>query len=545
MKLLQAIVTSSIETLESRQGLGLVECSCTMPDPIKKQARDWGYYSNADGDPIFSFRHIEDPDGKWAVMNRTVPATDFTGRTSYVSHTIALRLTDLKLWMDQHPGRIISPFEFMLGFEWKDKWVGKPRWIKEDEDEEICWDISSYLLKAPIPLECSASAPLLAFDYPRGSSPQAKLLTWKTGKLKSADMLCLFHQAWIALDPWRGENKYRDHLDEPDSSLADAWDCTFTTNLRNERPDPYQWVVLTGESPGNIETLDITEWQSLDDSIITQRIGEPIGSLLVARSKNPEEWATEGICRLLGELRQIQDAKIEECRTELRATIEEIFSKLDRACIEHKEPAEGFDTALQMIDCENVLKDRLEYINKSKSEFGNAINKAEYTTNATNEEYTRKHRSMTGLLKSAESGTNQPCFDKLIVSDIQQYRSDIRILEERFRATVLYYAVSKIASELSKASEEKGKQIATHAEELRGKDKIIDALYRKPTITNSRPTLWRQTHAPAQSQYSWQLLTIMGIVALALGVFLGCVYHDGICSTLKIDKSQSERTDRR
>lgn len=519
MKLFQAIVASSVETLDNRQGLGLVECSQHMPEPIKQQARSWGYSSDANGKPIFSLKHIEASGGKWVVMNRTVPATDFTGRASHVSHTIALRLEDLKNWNNQHPGHLVSPFEFMLRFMWKDAWNGTPRWIEAVEEFELDGNVSSHPLKESMPLECSASALLLSFEFQANGKPRPKRLAWKSSDLNSTEMLSLFHQAWIVLDPWRGERKYGNYLGEPESTLAESWDCTFTTNLRDEPPDPYQWVVLSGRdsSQGNREIVDPTSWQSLNEETISNRIGQPFGNLLVARSQNSEIWAQQRISRLLEEIKQTCDATIEGCRIELERTADGIFSTAENDYANYKKSCDDWDPYLRKIDKSGLFNGQIEYLDGIRQQLKSALGKAESLAAFSKQIYTEKFNELMTLRKSEVIDSHDGQDDELMIdSDLKKYRRRYESLEERLRPTMLYIAASKIADDLTKAAEKNERIITTLKVYLDDKERILNSLYKSGLNPKGNLPSLEKKRAVKRPMFSWQVILSVSVLVLAL-----------------------------
>jgi len=544
MKLFQAIVASSVETLDNRQGLGLVECSQHIPEPIKQQARSWGYSSDANGKPIFSLKHIEASGGKWVVMNRTVPATDFTGRASHVSHTIALRLEDLKNWNNQHPGHLVSPFEFMLRFMWKDAWNGTPRWIEAVEEFELDGNVSSHPLKESMPLECSASALLLSFEFQANGKPRPKRLAWKSSDLNSTEMLSLFHQAWIVLDPWRGERKYGNYLGEPESTLAESWDCTFTTNLRDEPPDPYQWVVLSGRdsSQGNREIVDPTSWQSLNEETISNRIGQPFGNLLVARSQNSEIWAQQRISRLLEEIKQTCDATIEDCRIELERTADGIFSTAENEYANYKRSCDDWDPYLRKIDKSGLFNGRIEFLDSFSQQFQSALRKAESLAYSSKQIYTERFNELITLRKSEVIDPHDGQNDELMIdSDLKKYRRRYEFLQERLRPTMLYVAASKIADDLTKAAEKNEREITTLKVDLDAKERILNSLYKSGlNPKNNLPSLEKK-RAVKRPLFSWQV--ILGVSVLVLALCLGAMWlrrnHESDKTTKINSKSQT------
>ena len=119
MKILQAIATSVSETLEGGKGTGLVLCSKNLPDAIQQEARQFGYPTDAKGQHVYSLKIHETEGCRWIVMNRTVPGVDYTARTDYLSHTIAIREEELKSFLRSRSSVVPSAFEFMAKFRWR------------------------------------------------------------------------------------------------------------------------------------------------------------------------------------------------------------------------------------------------------------------------------------------------------------------------------------------------------------------------------------------------------------------------------------------
>ena len=446
MKVLQAIVTSSVETLDNRQGLGLVLCSKALPEDIRKQARDWGYSQDAKGLPIFSLRRTDVSGTDWIVMNRTVPATDFTGRTSHVSHTIAIRLSDLNQWLGRQSGRIESPFEFMLRYPWADTWAESPHLIEEADDSLI--QAASIKRDERHPREYLPSAPLLAFECPDKRRLVPKSLIWKIDGTKPDELLRLFHEAWVTADPWRVEKNYDDPLEGPNISLAEAWECTFTTNLRNERPDPYKWIMLTSESrgPGNREIMDTAEWSNLGDDEIAQKIGEPFGALLVARSSDPEAWArTETQRRISETISNFERRKEREAGSEQSALIRCIdemkleIGKLEVKIIDHQKANDGTD----------ISEDITKTLASKESEIIGLIQGAEKSHQSMVAEFQSQISPLHNLLKTAhdsiQKGQTGP---SVSLGLFDSSRSEFMGLSDKYREASWHVAALELAKKL-------------------------------------------------------------------------------------------------
>lgn len=335
MKILQAIVTSASETLDGRQGFGLVRCSRILPPLIRQEASDLGYSSDAGGKAIYSLRSCLVAESSWLIMNRTVPDVDYTGRTSHISHTIAVREDELRAFLLSINEGVASVFEFMERFEWKSTWEGEPTWIEETEDLEASGleGFRSSLASTVTPLDPHG---LLCFDYSETNSTKPRRAAWSFAGASPEEMLETFHRAWLCLDPWRGSCKRGGILGEPSVTLRDSWACSFTTNLRHGRPDFYQWVALSAESPTipNRVVIDPAEWNAMSYDAVKERIGSELGSLLVDRCvQGPEEWAN---ARLIDKLKNLEKdyeekarIRVKEAHDDMLALIETLRSKVD------------------------------------------------------------------------------------------------------------------------------------------------------------------------------------------------------------------------
>ena len=531
MKLLQAIVTSSVETLDNRQGFGLVQCSRAMPEPIRQQARNWGYSSDANGHPIFSLKHIDVSGVGWAVMNRTIPATDFTGRTSYVSHTIALRLADLQLWYKKYRGNLVSPFELMLHFPWEEAWDAKPSWIEEMEDMEIGENIGGHLfannaLEEQSPLDGRKFAYLLAFEFPENGKPSPRRSTWDAGSFNSAAILRFFHQTWITLDPWRGGRTYGEYLNEPDVSLAESWDCSFTTNLRNERPDPYQWVVLTGGSSrlGNRGNIDLNEWRNLDEKVVLREIGERYGCLLVERSKEPTVWAQKEIQKLMERHINEQREEFSHSVRKIEEQVDEIIHGVEDYFLENKKDYRSREGQLSnQGHGTKEIEEIDDYIKQSK----NQIDKAIYDLESNHVESSKKLiAAIAPIQEILSSQTAQDFTDQSnplpLPPDLSGKRKDFDAMADKVRLSYLYVSALKRESYLI---EEKHVQAASVAKIERGREKLnieIEGLRAKDRTSAGEIARLKTTASSRRQQPAWQFPILIGasVLALALGVYV-------------------------
>ena len=222
MKIRQAVVTSAADTLDGRQGLGLVLCSRSLPEEIRQKAKDFEHSSGSNSQAIYCLSIVEASGDRWIVMNRAVPDIEYTRRTSHVSHTVAFREEELKQFFHSRNSAIPSAFEFMRNFEWRSSWNDEPTWLEDDADpdEFRTKAFNATVIDGSKPLDPNC---LLAFDPPGTGLSKAKRLAWRFGEVNSEEMLDRFHQAWLCMDPWQGTRKYRELLGEPEVSILDSW----------------------------------------------------------------------------------------------------------------------------------------------------------------------------------------------------------------------------------------------------------------------------------------------------------------------------------
>jgi peptidoglycan hydrolase CwlO-like protein len=302
MKIRQAVVTSAAETLDGRQGLGLVLCSRSLPEEIRQKAREFEHSSGSTSQAIYCLTIVEASGDRWIVMNRAVPDIEYTRRTSHVSHTVAFREEELKQFFHTRISAIPSAFEFMRNFEWLSSWKDELNWLEDDADldEFRTKAFDANLFNVSNPLDPKY---LLAFVHSdTGSKP--KRLAWRFGEGNSEEMLDTFHQAWLCLDPWQGTRKYRDLLGEPEVSMLASWQCTFSTNLLHGRPDPYVWVALSPEFPelASRELIEPLAWKEMLPEEIKDKIDRPFGNLLVERCvQGPEPWAKKQLQEIIAD----------------------------------------------------------------------------------------------------------------------------------------------------------------------------------------------------------------------------------------------------
>jgi Skp family chaperone for outer membrane proteins len=267
------------------------------------------------------------------MMNRTVPSVDYTGRKIYVSHTLAFPRDELVLFLEGTSRKICSAFEFMMTFNWKSSWGESEisRLIEEAEDleasslEAFYPDLEeSQFSESQFPL-----GSLLAFDYSdEGLQIEPKKAAWKFENLTPEEMLTTFHRAWLCLDPWRGTGKYAGLIVQPQVTLRDSWRYSFTTNMRDGRPDAYQWAVLSAGCPTIPNRGEITPaaWEYVSPEEVQEKLGPRIGHLLVERClQGPESWAQRHLREKLRPLQNECEEAVREAKEVLRKEWESII----------------------------------------------------------------------------------------------------------------------------------------------------------------------------------------------------------------------------
>jgi hypothetical protein len=328
MKILQAIVASAVETLDGRQGFGLVCCSHALPKELRQEASDIGYSRDAGGLPIFSLKITEAAGASWILMNRTVPAVDFTGRASYLSHSLALEETSFHDFFPEG-SPVTSVFEFMRHYAWLSSWEGQPKLLEPTEDIDIA-ELRARNYGASKEEEALAPSFLLAFDY-SGDPPKPRRAVWQLEGMNPDNMLELFHQTWFCIDPWCSTKKYSSYLPEPPLSMRDSWKCSFTTNLGNRQSNAYLWVVASPscESIPNRDIIDPTQWQSETSESIKEKIGSDHGVLLVERCiLGPKAWANNALQAKLVEMRSEFAERMKQSNSNFYAEANDVIDRI-------------------------------------------------------------------------------------------------------------------------------------------------------------------------------------------------------------------------
>lgn len=526
MKLLQAIVSSSPETLDGRQGFGLVVCSRSMPEAVRKAAREWEYPADSNGKPVYSFMIVKDRGASWAVMNHTIPATDFTGRSSYVSHTLAVGMEELLQCFGQRPGNVVTPFEVMFHFPWKERWTQADSPHSMEDRDDIVMDDSFFQkrISEPFRPEGVESTPLLAFEYSMPDSVTPRRVGWKVGALEPKDILGLFHAAWITLDPWRGGRNYGEYLGEPNASLADSWECTFATNLRGGRPDDYQWVVL---APGQVsmasrKVIDIEDWKGFQESDVAREIGGDLGSLLVERSRDPDGWARGLIERRIGEIAAdyrkriggLANVKEDEIRDKIREISEKHIDYWDN---------------LVKQDRDNSLVSATGHLDSWRSDIDNIENDIKASNRDLDKEFRKNVSPLYALLGKSSLDSSEERVDA--ISLFPELRAQFEELKLAYEQIYPYgIALNKkceLETELEvlkgfrKESERKKMQLSAEIDRL---NNLVKSLAEKISLkTVGNPSL-RDKKSPSRSGYGWQLYSLFGasvLVILLSSIILG------------------------
>ena len=134
MKILQAVAASSAKTGDESEEYGLVCCSRSLPEAIRKEAQSFAYPPHADGAPIHSLKTMEVDSARWVLLNRAAPVDKNTGAEGHVCHTLAIREDDLMAALDSSGGVLPSALGFVRTSEWVKSWTGETRWLEDDDD---------------------------------------------------------------------------------------------------------------------------------------------------------------------------------------------------------------------------------------------------------------------------------------------------------------------------------------------------------------------------------------------------------------------------
>lgn len=415
MKVFQTIYTSAVSTLDNRQGLGRVFCSKSLPELIREKIAHYEYDSDAAGAPIYSFEKLDLSGEIWLLLNRAVPAVDYTGRTSCVSHTLAFREADLFAIAQEAKHPIPTVFEFVRNFKWVGVWDVEPRWEADDEVLTLASVFEPALQDARPRMNDRSTASLLAMECGKDGVPKPKRAAWKFTDETPDDILELFDGVWFCLDPWNGTRKHKDMLGEPDVGTVSSWNCTFATNLRNNRPDPYQWVVLPPKvsSMPNRETLEPAGWKSLGDADLRAKIDAcGISDLLVERiQEGPLSWARRKLHQKLEHVQSEYESEVRKRNGELTSEVNDLLAEMERKVMETKEIVnEAKDQ-----QCYVVSQETSDYISGVNTRFESIRVKARETSMdlfSTFRDESAPIRSLLGIAQADdESWECAPVFD--------------------------------------------------------------------------------------------------------------------------------------
>jgi hypothetical protein len=333
-------------------------------------------------------------------------------------------------------------------------------------------------------------------------------------------------------------------------SLAESWDYSFTTNLRNERPDPYQWVVLMGGSSqlGNRKNVDLNDWQNLNEQIVIQEIGETYGSLLVERSKNPKEWANGKIQKIMESHINEQREKYSHIIQEIELTVTEVFHEAEIKLSEFMEWRDGLQnqglgsSALREID---------EYILARKKAIDDLICNLNVNHGAVENELNEMIAPMQEILDS-QTGK---CFNdksNLIQSppDLSAKINDFNILATNVRSVYLYGSALERELRLIKENQNKAANLALLEGEREELKKLTERLRIKDRNSASEIAKLNTKAFTRRAQPAWQLPTLIGVsvIALALGAFpyikQGTSHHENSQLKKQLADTQNELRDK-
>lgn len=327
MKVLQAIVASGTETLDNRQGYGLVRCSRNLPEPIRQKCRGIGYPEDAEDEPVFAYWQEQIEGSTWALLNRTGPTTDYSGRRSFVSHTLAIEWGQLTSFLDNTQCGEFTPCQLFRSFPWQDSWNdAQAAWIESDDD------LAAESLSAPKPqgrdLAGQYSGLLQLFEFDDSDELQVRRV-YLTGSPSNHDQaLDSFDKAWLAVDPFLSIQDLGQHLPGPKIKPIDSWRASFITHLTGSQPDAFAWVILprATQPPGNRAVLD---FESLSTEAASDSLNDGLHDYLIARAKDPRDWAITTLQQRIADSSQTRRERENELVAEGRSRIDAIISEIE------------------------------------------------------------------------------------------------------------------------------------------------------------------------------------------------------------------------
>lgn len=529
MKILQAVVASYVETLEGSQGFGVVLCSRDMPQALRKEAKDLGYSDDAKGFPIFSLNKIDVDSVTWLLLNRAVPTVDFTGRSSFVSHSLAFR-EDEWLGLAHVPQECMTPFEFIGGFKrWISEWDQSPHYLEDSAEIYInhYGDLAEHAERWEHLRDPSL---LLAFDFSTETEPIPKRTVWEMNDHNSEDALKVFHSAWMNMDPWRGTKPYGEFLDEPRINLRDSWNCTFATNLRHGRPDPFHWIlhVPIGSKLQSREHIVYPDPSRKVDCIL-DALGEKWRYIFPERINNSHAWAKNYILTKIKELKSMTEEKIH-----LRA--QEVFQKAHKLNDDFYQKIQSkqdpFD-GMELVDPEDkaLVTEYKGLIDSLEVKYHKILEEEELS-------YEQSKNEMLGVLEDVDAekyGLQLP-----IDAAINEYRESFSRLEEKFKEV----SNRQYIYNLHHYWHDKAKKLEKDLSETEGEIKIFkedhdEKAFQIINLNNSNNTLKKQRdtlkdlleeHRSKKNASKfemtkwtdWRLLLIVIIIfaSLALNIYL-------------------------
>ena len=526
MKIRQAVVTSAVETLDGRQGLGLVLCSKGLPQEIRQMAKEFEHSCRSNSSAIYCFKIEPIAGDRWIVMNRAVPDIDYTGRTTHVSHTVAFQEEELKQFFISRKSAIPSVFEFMLNFEWRSSWNEEHRWLEDSSDMDAS---NTKAFNADV---IDGSEPLypkylLAFDHSdTGSKP--KRLAWRFGEGNSEEMLDFFHQAWLCLDPWQGTRKYRDLLGEPEVSMLESWQCTFSTNLLHGRPDPYVWVVLSPEFPelASRELIEPSNLHPQTPDAIKEKIGHPLGDLFVERCiKAPEIWAKELLDSKLDAFKREYSESVKKSNTDLSDRVAQVLAEMETEVTQEKGKVKDAG--------EWWLFDKEVDLNNWRQQLRNLENEAQEKSVFQLDSFRQNADPIIDLLrKNSKPGCEAP--DKEIPLCFSSEWANFEEIEIQFQETRRVTRLLELAWKLQHDfgdSENKCAHLELQNAKLqsdqKGLNDALDSSRKKNSVLDSEISSLKKSIPKRSKNSNWQLPALIGSSSVAILLLLWIILGGG------------------
>ncbi len=372
MKVLQAIVASATETLENRQGYGLVKCSRDLPDIIRNKCRGLGYPEDAQGEPVFAYWREEFNGIWWALLSRTGPATDYSRRQSFVSHILAFEWDQLESLLKDTQWDGFTPCHVFRSFMWQDSWDDTvATWIEPDDDLRP----EDFAEPRPLGRDLTGQQTglLQLFEVDEAGEPRPRRVYMSGAPSNHNQALDIFDRAWLAVDPFLSLRELSDLLPGPKVKPIDCWKATFITHLTGSQPDAFSWVIVPRGTtpPGNRALLDF-------HSVSTDLPSEAPDNLwpedLAVRAGNPRDWAISTLQQRIAESSQTRRNRELELVEDGKSSIAKIISQTRDVSIEL--PAGhviGQDSLIYTLERSKTIID--EELHKRELELGEAETK--------------------------------------------------------------------------------------------------------------------------------------------------------------------------